>query len=144
MVIPSRLEPIAAAVRRVAESDPRIAAVYLFGSQADGSATAASDVDLGVLFAEPADIAERVRLEARLSDALGKEADLVDVGSCNAFLALEIISGERLYRTDPVACDEFDLYVMRRAGDLAPHERQRRRMLLTPDPAVLAARSRAP
>lgn len=138
--IPRHLEPIADAVRGVAAAEPRVVAVYLFGSQADGSATPESDVDLGILFGRATGIADRVRLEARFAEALGKEVDLVDVGACNAFLALAVISGERLYCADADACDEFDLYVLRRAGDLEPFERERRRMLLTPDPAALASR----
>ena len=138
MNIPSRLEPIAAIIQGVAERDPRIVAVYLFGSHADGTAQLGSDVDLGVLFESRLGIADRVRLEARFSDALGKDVDLVDVGACDAFLALSIIRGERLYCTDLDSCDELDLYVMRRAGDLEPFERQRRRMLLTADAAVPA------
>jgi hypothetical protein len=35
--------------------------------------------------------------------------------------------------------DEFELYLMRRAGDLAPVERERRRMLLGFDPEELVA-----
>ncbi|MEE8523303.1 MAG: nucleotidyltransferase domain-containing protein [Thermoanaerobaculia bacterium] len=50
MGIPSRLEPTAAADRRLAAADPRI--VYLFGSRADGTANPDSDVDLGVLFSK--------------------------------------------------------------------------------------------
>ena len=71
----------------VAAAEPRIVAVYLFGSQGDGSATPESDVDLGVLFRQSTGIADRVRLEARFAEALDKEVDLVDVGACNAFLA---------------------------------------------------------
>lgn len=138
MAIPSHLEPIAAAIHRLAAGDPRIVAVYLFGSRADDTANPDSDFDLGVLFDGPTGIADRVRLEARFSEALGADVDLVDVGKCSAFLALSIIRGERLYCTDPVRCDEFDLYVMRRAGDLEFFERQRRSMLLTPDTAARA------
>ena len=144
MSIPSRLESVAASFREVAETDSRILGLYLFGSQADGTAAPDSDVDVGVLFAGPTSLEDRVRLEARLADALGKSVDLVDVGACEAFLAFAIISGERLYCSDPDRCDELDLYVMRRAGDLAPFERQRRQMLLTPDPSALAGRSRRP
>ena len=140
MTIPRHLEPIADVVRGVAVTDPRIVAVYLFGSQADGSATPESDVDLGVLFSPRVGIMDRVRLEARFAEALDKEVDLVDVGACNAFLAFAVISGERLYCTDEDAGDEFDLYVMRRAGDLEPFERERRRMLLTPDVSALPSR----
>ena len=133
MGIPSRLEPTADAIRGVAEAESRIVAVYLFGSLADGTAIPDSDIDLGVLFDRSIGVARRARLQARFSDALGKDVDLVDVGTCDAFLALSIIRGERLYCTDIDRADEFDLYVMRRAGDLEPFERQRRRMLLAAD-----------
>ena len=137
MGIPSRLQPTAAAIRGVAEAESRIVAIYLFGSLADGTATLESDVDLGVLFDRPFGVASRAWLEARFSHVLDKNVDLVDVGTCDAFLALSVIRGERLYCTDLDRCDEFDLYVMRRAGDLEPFERQRRRMLLTADAAAL-------
>jgi len=55
--------------------------------------------------------------------------DKSDAGRARPYLALDIIRGERLYATDPEACDRFDLYVLRRAADLAPFERQRRRMI---------------
>lgn len=136
MLFPSRLDPIATAIHSVVESDPRVIGVYVFGSCADGTATPDSDVDLGVLFGEPSSVSDRVRLADRLSDALEREVDLVDAGACGAFLALSIIRGERLYCADDRACDEFDLYVMRRAADLEPFERERRRMLLTPNPVT--------
>lgn len=135
MVFPSRFEPMAETIRAVVESDPRVRAVYVFGSQAEGTARPDSDVDLAVLFGEPASLADRVRLEYRLAEALEREVDLVDLGSCDAFLALEVIRGERLHCADGLACDEFELYVLRRAADLAHFERERRRMLLTPDRA---------
>lgn len=122
-------ELVAAAVE-VAAAEPRIVGLYLFGSQAKGDAHAASDVDLGALFAEPTDLWEVIRLEARFEERLGRTVDLVDAGSCDAFLALAVIRGERIYCSDSTRCDEFDLYVMRRAADLEPFERERRRMLL--------------
>jgi hypothetical protein len=75
-----------------------------------------------------------VRLEIEFQGRLGRSVDLVDAGSCNAFLALDVIRGERIFEADGLACDKFDLYVMRRAGDLEPFERERRRMLLDPAP----------
>ncbi len=119
-------------VSEVARTDPRVLAVYLFGSRTKGDERAGSDVDLAVLFKEPQRLRELVRLESRFEDALGTRVDLVDAGKASAFLALAAISGERLYCTDSTRCDEFDLYVLRRAGDLAPFEKERRRMLLDP------------
>ncbi len=142
--LPETIETITRIVRDVAASDPRIRGMYLFGSQVEGEATSESDVDLGVLFDGRVPVREQIRLQLRLSDVLGKEVDLVDVGACNAFLALDIIRGERIYCADFDACDEFDLYVMRRAGDLEPFERARRRMLLSNQKPLLQRRAVRP
>ncbi len=56
--------------------------------------------------------------------------DLVILPEAPPFLALDIVQGELLCATDPVAEAEYQLYVLRRAGDLAPFERERRRMIL--------------
>jgi predicted nucleotidyltransferase len=123
---------LAARVRRTAATDGRVQAVYLFGSRARGEASATSDVDLGILFRESIGIRDVVLLESKLAEALGIGVDLVDVGSCRTFLALEIIDGERIYCADPLACDRFELYVLAKAGDLAHFERERRARLLQP------------
>jgi predicted nucleotidyltransferase len=132
--IPPSLDEIRTAVADTVKDDRRVLAVYLFGSRARGEAVEGSDVDLGVLFAERTRLDTVLDLEGRIEDALGVSVDLVDLGKANAFLALDAIRGERIYCTDSTRCDEFDLYVLRRAGDLAPFERERRRMLLGFDP----------
>lgn len=121
-------QPLAA----FAAGDPRIVALYLFGSRARGEASESSDVDVGILFARRASLHDVVLLEDDLSQRLGLSVDLIDVGRASAFLALDVIRGERLFCRDPDLADEFELYVMRRAGDLAPFERERRRLLLQP------------
>ena len=122
-------ELVAAAVE-VAAAEPRIVGLYVFGSQATGEAHERSDLDLGALFAGKMGLGDVILLEARFEDRLGRRVDLIDAGSCDPFLALAIVRGERIYCTDSTRCDEFDLYVLRRAGDLAPFERERRRMAL--------------
>jgi predicted nucleotidyltransferase len=135
------LDAISSAVARVAAQDPRILAVYLYGSRSRGEERPDSDVDLGILYGDPADVFDVIDLEIALRDQLGLPVQAVDVGRCSAFLAFDIISGERIYCTDSTRCDEFDLYVMRRAGDLAPYERERIRMILSgegmPSQAIL-------
>ena len=115
-----------------AASDPRILALYLFGSRARHDATEQSDVDVGVLFRQEASLRDVLLLEDALERQLGLPVDLVDAGHASTFLALDIVRGERVFCVDPDRCDEFELYVMRRAGDLAPFERERRRLLLQP------------
>lgn len=112
--------------------DPRILTLYLFGSRARHEETEHSDVDVGVLFHQEQTLRDVLLLEDALEQRLGMKVDLVDAGRANAFLALDIIRGERIFCADQDRCDEFDLYVMRRAGDLAPFERERRRRLLQP------------
>jgi len=113
-------------------ADRRILALYLFGSRSRREDTDQSDVDIGILFRQPQPLQEVLLLEDELERRLGVAVDLVDAGRASAFLALDIIRGERLYCADEDRCDEFELYVMRRAGDLAPFERERRQLLLQP------------
>lgn len=126
-------ERIQHAVAEVAQADPHVVGVYLFGSRTKGDAHPRSDVDLAVLFDEPRSLADLVDLELRFEDAVGTKVDLVDLGKARPFLALDVIRGERLYARSSKRCDEFDLYVLRRAGDLLPFERERRRILLDPE-----------
>jgi predicted nucleotidyltransferase len=116
----------------LAASDPRIVGLYLFGSRARGEATERSDVDVGILFRQAVALRDILLLEDALEQHLGLPVDVVDAARASAFLALDVIRGERVYCSDPDRCDEFELYVMRRAGDLAPFERERRRLLMQP------------
>lgn len=133
-VPPLDLDDLGAAVSEVVSSDPRVLAVYVFGSRVHHDAHAASDLDLAVLFTQRVPVMELLEMEDRLEKRLAQRVDLVDLGRTSAFLALDVIRGERIYCTDSTRCDEFDLYVLRRAGDLEPFERERRRMALGFDP----------
>lgn len=138
MANPERVDAIRDIAAATAAEDPRILALYLFGSRADGTEHERSDVDLAVLFREPVDLGEVISLETRFEDRLGLPVDLIDFGKASPFLALRVVRGERLYCTEKTRCNEFELYVLRRAADLAPFERERRRMLLTPGHRVAA------
>ncbi len=121
-------------LRAVAEKRPAVAALYAFGSRVDGAARPDSDLDLGVLYTSPQPLEVTVVLEEALHRATGMAVDLSDVSRAGAFLALAIVRGERLFARAPTAADHFELYVLRRAGDLLPFERERRAMLLAPKP----------
>ncbi len=91
------------------------------------------DVDMAVLPKKGCYLSprERVRLTLDLEDLLGVYmVDLVILSEAPPFLALDIIRGEELYSADPDRTAEYELYVMRRAGDLAYFERQRRAQIL--------------
>lgn len=121
-------------LQAVAESEPAVRALYAFGSRTDGSARPDSDLDVGVLYTSPQPLETTVVLEEALHRATGAAVDLTDVSRAGAFLALAIVRGERLFAREPTAADHFELYVLRRAGDLLPFERERRALLLAPKP----------
>lgn len=93
----------------------------------------AADLDIG---AKPRPDAlrgpqARVQFAAELEDFFGVgRVDLVLLPEADPFLAAAIIRGERLFAADSYLADEYDLYVLRRAGDLAPLERERIALLL--------------
>ena len=91
-------------LRAFGAGDPRILAVYLFGSRGRGEETEQSDVDVGVLFRQEESLREVLLLEDALERRLG----------------LDILRGERVFCADPDRCDEFELYLICRAGDLTP------------------------
>jgi predicted nucleotidyltransferase len=119
-------------------------AIYVFGSRALEVANALlhggrllpgarSDVDIGVLPRDgvhppPQELARlTMAFESMLDNA---RVDLVILPDAPPFLALDIVSGERLAARDKDIVAEYELFVLRRAGDLEPFERDRRRMIL--------------
>lgn len=124
-------DALLAAIRETASSHPELRAVYLFGSRALGGARADSDFDLGVLYRVPRNLRETEALAEQFEQAIGGHVDLADVSRAGAFLALAIVRGERVFCRDATETDQFELYVLSRAGDLLPFERARQAMLLT-------------
>jgi predicted nucleotidyltransferase len=118
--------------------------LYAFGSRAmeikdffEGkgrlSSSAPSDADIGVKVrqAPPFSLQEKVRLGMELEDLLDvNRVDLCLLNDADPFLSAEVIRGERIYCKDEFQADEYELYVLRRAGDLAPLERERLSLVL--------------
>jgi len=134
-----RIEELAGLCRR-----HEILALYAFGSRAeevrdwiDGKiaylSTSDSDVDIGIHVTR----VENWPVNSKVNFALALESffrslrvDLVILNEADPFLAAGIVRGERLFAQDDFEADEYDLYVLRRAGDLTPLERERMALLL--------------
>ena len=72
-----------------------------------------------------------VKLAIELEELPGVErVDLVMLSEADPFLSANVIRGERIFCKDPYLADEYELYILRRAGDLTPFERQRLSMIL--------------
>ena len=118
-----------------------LADVYAFGSRgeevaarvrgepdAGGVPRLSSDIDIGVrpVTGVRWGVDDKVHLAIALEDLFGcGRVDVVVLPEADPFLAAEIIRGERVYSRDEYEADEYDLYVLRRAGDLIPLERER-------------------
>lgn len=92
-----------------------------------------SDVDIGakLLRGRELTVRQKVELAIALEDLLGvNRVDLVVLDEADPFVAANVIRGERLYAANSYVADEYDLYVLRRAGDLAPLERERMDLIL--------------
>lgn len=121
-----------------------IAILYVFGSRA-GEALAwleeeqptfkpgTADLDVGVkpIPGAAPSVEEKVRLAIALEDLFDVgRVDLVCLPEADPFLVANVIRGERLYARDEYEADEYDLYILRRAGDLIPLERERMALVL--------------
>ncbi len=118
--------------------------LYLFGSRAeevrswleqetDSSIPSSSDIDVGIKVKtdERWPIEKKISLTIDLEDYFGcRRVDLVLLNEADPFLAAEVVRGERVYARNEVEADEYDLYVLRRAGDLAPLEKERMALIL--------------
>jgi predicted nucleotidyltransferase len=121
-----------------------VAILYSFGSRdaeirdwlegvRDKLPAGPSDADMGVkgLPGKKWSVTEKVYLAGALEEFFGVlRVDLVSLSEADPFLAAEIIRGERLFAGDGHEADEYELYVLRRAGDLAPLEKARMAMVL--------------
>lgn len=117
--------------------------VYVFGSRADEITAAVresrlieqggSDIDTAVRpradrVLSPADTAD---LASTLERALGgEEVDLLVLPEADAFLALAAIRGNLLFTADTDDQAEYELHVLRRAGDQAHLERERQQIMM--------------
>jgi predicted nucleotidyltransferase len=118
----------------------RIDLIYAFGSRAcevrdflygfgQMDKVNPSDVDLGVKGSprqKALSVREKVEIAGKAEDLLGvARVDLVILSETDPFLAANIVRGERIFCRNPYAADEYELYILRRAGDLAPLEKER-------------------
>ena len=88
---------IPALVKQALSAHPAIELAILFGSHANGSARADSDVDVAVLAPRPLDAAQKMSLVADLATATGRPIDLVDMRTAGEPLLGQILThGVRL------------------------------------------------
>jgi len=77
---------------------PKLQALYLFGSQKDGSATEKSDIDIAYLSSNPLSSVKRWEISQHLASLLSLDVDLIELTSTNTIFRYQILStAERIY-----------------------------------------------
>jgi predicted nucleotidyltransferase len=108
-----------------------VAAVYLFGSVAQGTATVRSDVDLALLFSEaprPTLLEYPFAMEADLSLQLGRPVQIVVMNDAPPDLVHRILrDGRLLVERDRNKRIEFEVNARNEYFDLLPFLRRYRR-----------------
>ena len=86
-----------------------VVAVYRFGSTAQDTATASSDIDIGVLAREPVPPAKRFDVQEALAAQVGCDVDLLDLAGASPVMAIQVVaSGQLLYDGDSDARGRFE------------------------------------
>lgn len=96
------------AIAKIIAKYPQVIAIYLFGSFAQNNYTKDSDVDLAVLLLKKADAVELWHLAQEISNAVGRDVDLIDLMTATTVFQWEIIhSGKIIYVQDQEQEDRF-------------------------------------
>jgi len=120
------------AIRELAEQY-RVFCFYSFGSRGkevlelvkgerESPERSASDIDIGVHYRKGyrPELNDTIHLMQALEDIFKvTRVDLVDITRAPCALALEIVQGELIYCSDEIKQAEYELYVLRCAGDQA-------------------------
>jgi len=78
--------------------DDELQAVYIFGSQNDGTATGKSDVDIAYLSKKTLSNVKRWDVSQKLTSSLSKDVDLIELATTNTIFRYQILSkGSRIY-----------------------------------------------
>lgn len=124
------LDTLLPLVRDVVAAQPELAATYVFGSVARGTARDDSDLDLGVVYRERGPDAARhdriaTALAAAVSRATGFECvDVVDLATQGPIFAHRVLCDGRLvHEADRVRRIDFESDTMSHAFDFMPTHR---------------------
>lgn len=91
---------------------PKTLAIYAFGSRVNGTAHAASDLDLAVLSAGYAEPLQLWELSSELAEITGCAVDLLDMRATSTVMQYQILqTGRRLWAQEPAA-GLFECFVL--------------------------------
>lgn len=116
-------EPLAGSLRAALEREPEVVFGYLFGSQANGTATASSDIDVAV-YLRPGSTVDARDIMVRLPIPRDTHVDVVILNTAPLTLAYETLKGRLLLSRDEGARVEFETSLTHRYLDRAYYMRR--------------------
>ncbi len=122
-------------IRRVLEDYPQIQLAVLFGSAAHDRLTDRSDIDIAVAAQSSLSLDIRIELADRLTQALHREVDLIDLQSVSGtILEQSLCHGRLVLKQDPILYAELIKRLWFNQADMMPYTRrilaERRRRFL--------------
>lgn len=123
---PARIEAIRAAVAPVFRTHPNVAAAYVFGSVARGTADAESDIDIGLVYRVPESSSAHDELADELTSALARttgteRVDVLDLSAQGPIFCQQVLSeGKLIHETDRARRVDFESDTIVRAIDFRP------------------------
>lgn len=99
-------------VQTVKNLAPDVRLIYLFGSQADGSSTPSSDIDIAMLLEKKMNPVARFDLEQTLAIELNQDVDLVDLLTASTVLQNQVITHGSLLFGSENEQTKFEMQVM--------------------------------
>lgn len=97
---------------------PNLMGVYVFGSQAQGTAGPDSDLDLAVLVAGYVEPVTLWELGSQLADLLDIDLDLLDLRAASTVMQHQVITGGQRLWFSGSETEEFELFVLSAKFDL--------------------------
>lgn len=76
------------------ENDPNIILAFIFGSAAVGRQRKGSDIDMGIYFSQPPEGLDLLDFINALSEAAGKDVDVVVLNNASAFLRHQVMKNK--------------------------------------------------
>lgn len=111
-------------IRAYFSADRNVTAVYLFGSQATGKATADSDIDLAVLVKERTEYDYRLRVMSDLEALLKAKLDVLVLNQCGILMQRQVLKhGIVLHEGDRSGRIAFEIRSRKMYFDFLPAHR---------------------
>ena len=98
-------------IEKIKIAIPDLLAIYVFGSQIQGTANLDSDLDIAVLVAGYANTLDLWYLSSDLADIIGCDVDLLDFRAASTIMQYQILmTGERWWASD-IQADLYECFV---------------------------------